>query len=120
MMPMRDTSPINREVARNEVRVMEQLSHYHVIIYVDSLHLEGHMCLITEVCPGGDLGGFLEQLVRPVPEDLLRVWLWQMACGLEYMHTFGSTPIMHRDLKPSNIYLTEIGDIRLGDMGISR
>ncbi|XP_076447970.1 serine/threonine-protein kinase Nek2-like [Babylonia areolata] len=109
-----------KQMGFNEVRVLKQLSHEHVLIYVDSLTSGGDLYIITEFCAGGDLNGFLNQLSRPVPEDLLFVWLWQMACGLEYMHTFDPTPIIHRDLKPSNVYLTEKGTIRLGDMGIAR
>jgi NIMA (never in mitosis gene a)-related kinase len=38
---------------------------------------------------------------------------------LQYMHTH-SPVVLHRDLKPQNIYVTESGDIRLGDLGLAR
>lgn len=119
VMEWRYADVTNREVAENELKVLKQLSHDHLIAYVGSFIQNGLLYIVTEYCAGGDLSGFLDAIGRPVPEDLLRVWLWQMACGLEFMHTHDPC-ILHRDLKPSNIYLTNDGIIRLGDMGIAR
>lgn len=119
VMEWRYADVTNREVAENELKVLKQLSHDHLIAYVDSFIHNGLLYIATEYCAGGDLSDFLNVIERPVPEDLLLVWLWQMACGLEYMHTRDPC-ILHRDLKPSNVYLTNDGTIRLGDMGIAR
>lgn len=74
---------MDREVAENELRVLKELNHDHVLVYVDSFVQRGLMYILTEFCAGGDLSGFLDASGKPVPEDLLLVWLWQMACGLE-------------------------------------
>ncbi|KAK7490574.1 hypothetical protein BaRGS_00018177 [Batillaria attramentaria] len=109
----------DRGVAENELKVLKELSHDNVIVYVDSFIHNGLLYILTEYCAGGDLSGFLDEIGQSVPEDLLLVWLFQMACGLEYMHTMDPC-ILHRDLKPSNVYFTKEGVIRLGDMGIAR
>lgn len=41
----------------------------------------------------------------------------QLSEALRYIH---SRNILHRDIKPSNIFLTENGDVKIGDFGISR
>ena len=73
----------DKAVAENELKVLKELSHDHVLVYVDSFVSTERVCIVTEYCSGGDLSGFLKHIGRPVPEDLLLVWLWQMACGLE-------------------------------------
>ena len=82
-MPWTSFISQDREVAENELKILKELSHVHVLAYVDSFVVSDMMYIITEYCSGGDLSGFLDQIGRPVPEDLLLVWLWQMACGLE-------------------------------------
>ena len=81
-MPWTAFSP-DKAIAENELKVLKELSHDHVLVYRNSFISNEMMYIITEYCSGGDLSGFLDHIGRPVPEDLLLVWLWQMACGLE-------------------------------------
>ncbi|XP_070183133.1 ribosomal protein S6 kinase 2 beta-like isoform X2 [Littorina saxatilis] len=109
----------NKIIAERELEVLETLQHQHVVVYVNSFVKEDRMYIITEFCAGGDVGGFLQNLGKAtVPEDLLLAWLWQMACGLEYMHipSEDKPAVLHRDVKPNNIFLTDTGDIRLGTL----
>lgn len=41
----------------------------------------------------------------------------QVSSALRHMH---ERRMMHRDLKPSNIFITAGGDLKLGDLGLSR
>ncbi|KAL8599582.1 hypothetical protein ACOMHN_065192 [Nucella lapillus] len=120
LMEWQRAGPRDRGVVVNELRVLQSLSHQHILSYVDHFQQDGIIFIITEYCSGGDLTGFLHQVRASLPEDLLLVWLWQMACGLEFMHTHENGPVLHRDLKPSNVFFSEKGDVRLGDMGIAR
>ncbi|KAK7490575.1 hypothetical protein BaRGS_00018178, partial [Batillaria attramentaria] len=123
VMSWRFAKDAEKHVAENELRVLNRISHDHVIVYVDTRIRNAELHILTEYCAGGDLHSFLDRISESVnasvPEDLLVAWLWQMCCGLEYMHSHKPV-ILHRDMKPSNIYLTKEGDVRLGDMGVAR
>ena len=47
------------------------------------------------------------------------IWRYfsQIADAIGYMH---SKRIMHRDLKPANIFIDNEGDLKIGDLGLSR
>ena len=45
------------------------------------------------------------------------IWLLQLAAALNAVHSVGA---LHRDLKPENVFLSDSGEIKLGDFGLSR
>lgn len=47
----------------------------------------------------------------------IRYFLYQMLCGLKYIH---SANVLHRDLKPSNILVNENCLLKIGDFGLAR
>ncbi|XP_070209699.1 serine/threonine-protein kinase Nek11-like [Littorina saxatilis] len=86
VMQWTSAEPEHNLMAVKELKVLETLNHDNVVVYVNSYILDDRIHIITELCAGGDLGGFLGKLEMAnttVPEDLLLAWLWQMACGLD-------------------------------------
>jgi NIMA (never in mitosis gene a)-related kinase len=51
------------------------------------------------------------------PEKQIWRYIFQIANALQHMH---SKRIMHRDLKPANIFIDNDGDLKVGDLGLSR
>lgn len=51
-----------------------------------------------------------------VEEDVLHLGI-DLCTALEYCEKLG---VIHRDIKPANVFVTEFGDFKLGDFGISR
>ncbi|XP_041348424.1 serine/threonine-protein kinase nekl-2-like [Gigantopelta aegis] len=105
------------EKALQEVELMKQLDHNHVVQYIASYKKGTNIFLFTEYCDGGDLSQFLRESKEQLPEELVVCWMWQMSSALWYMH---SMDIIHRDLKPENIYLSKDANLKLGDLGIAR
>jgi len=51
------------------------------------------------------------------PEKQVWKYIHQIASALDHMH---KKRIMHRDLKPANIFIDSDGDLKIGDLGLSR
>ena len=51
------------------------------------------------------------------PEKRIVEYVHQIASALEHMH---QKRIMHRDLKPANIFIDNNGNLKVGDLGLSR
>ena len=77
----------------------------------------GQPYLVLPLMPGGDI----ESLLEKEPEHRLSLdrtldIAKQVTRGLEFAHGQG---IVHRDLKPGNVWLTNDGDVKIGDFGLA-
>ncbi|OHT17329.1 AGC family protein kinase [Tritrichomonas foetus] len=68
-----------------------------------------------EYLPGGDLYSLLQN-VSAIEEDSAKIYTFQIAKALGYLHSRG---IIHRDIKPDNILIAADGSLRLTDFGLS-
>jgi serine/threonine protein kinase len=102
---------------RNLIKVLSSCS---------SIDHEGNdfKALVFEFMPNGSLAEWL----HPSTDQPLRyLSLIQrldiaidVASALEYLHYYGSTPIVHCDLKPSNVLLDDDMTAHVGDFGLAR
>jgi serine/threonine protein kinase len=100
---------------RREYKVMAGLQHPNLVRAFDYGEERGQAYLIMELVAGKTLCTEIVKGGRPWPE----IWPWirQIAAALQYAHAQG---IAHRDLKPSNIMLTNDGQVKILDFGLSR
>ena len=100
-----------------EAQILGRLSHPNIIsIYDLGNNDDGSTYLVTEYVPGKTLDAVLA-LKSPVPLARAGVWAGDLANALSRAHKAG---IIHGDVKPANIFVTEDGQIKLGDFGIAR
>lgn len=107
---------ILRELAFNRTCQSPYIVRYYgAFLSPDATSIE--ICM--EFCKGGSLDAIYkrvkarngrtgEKILGKVAEDVLK--------GLDYLH---ERSIIHRDIKPSNILVTESGQIKLCDFGVS-
>jgi eukaryotic-like serine/threonine-protein kinase len=96
-----------------EVTVLQQLDHPNIVRYdFCGLHKDNLFFTMEQV----DSGTLKEVLSGPMPwRDCVEVAI-QVCSALEHAHQKG---IVHRDLKPGNLFLSDAGEVKLGDFGIA-
>ncbi|EFJ51962.1 hypothetical protein VOLCADRAFT_56153, partial [Volvox carteri f. nagariensis] len=73
--------------------------------------------LVFEACMGGDLYAHLIRNRGTLHEEyLVTKVVFPLLSVLQQLHKLH---IIHRDIKPENIFLTETGEIALGDFGLA-
>ncbi|WP_052888990.1 serine/threonine-protein kinase [Thermogemmatispora carboxidivorans] len=107
-----------REQFRAEVRLLERLSHSHILPLLDA-GIDQQDCpyLVTPYAEGGSLRQHLRSAAgHPLPLSESLQILAQIGAALQYAHERG---IIHRDLKPENILFAIDGTALLADFGLA-
>ncbi|GLD98186.1 hypothetical protein PINS_up006883 [Pythium insidiosum] len=107
-----------------EARFMARLQHDHIACLVGvAWSTPSNLCIVSEFLAGGDVRALLQRYLnegRPegFSPDKIKIAL-HVAHALTYLHSLQPI-VLHRDLKSKNILLTENGDAKLTDFGVSR
>lgn len=108
-----------RDAFSQEARLTAQLDHPHVIRAYDFAENteRGELYLVMEYAPGGSLKDLLAKQGPLAVEQVVR--LAQDLCdGLIAIHE--QLGVVHRDIKPSNILFDELGNAKIGDLGLAQ
>uniref|UniRef100_A0A146L0T9 Putative serine/threonine-protein kinase F31E3.2 n=1 Tax=Lygus hesperus TaxID=30085 RepID=A0A146L0T9_LYGHE len=104
--------------AKEEVEIGRMVGHHSFIIDPPAYwQNRRHLYIVTPWASGGDLYGLLRNYGY-LPEELVRIYIAQVAVALEFLH---STGVIYRDLKAENILLNGSDlSIRLSDFGLAK
>ena len=83
------------------------------------IHDRQFVCIVCELCEGGDLSGMIETTKfngNVLAERQIMGWFVQLLLALSYLHV---RKVLHRDVKSKNVFLQR-GLVKLGDFGIAR
>ena len=98
-----------------EMRVIGRLDHPNVIRAFDADQIGELLYIVMEYVPGRSLDRVLEERGPIAPGDAVN-YTAQAARGLGHAHERG---IIHRDIKPSNLFLSDEGQVKVLDLGLS-
>lgn len=111
-----------KENALNEIRIIASIRHPNIICYKEAFweNNSNSLCIIMEYCDSGDL---YQKILRYQKKQKLisekEIWdiFIQTVRGLHQLH---QNNILHRDIKSANIFLCKNGEVKIGDMNVSK
>ncbi|XP_074095517.1 MAP4K3-like protein hppy isoform X2 [Cotesia typhae] len=102
-------------IIQQEILMMKDCRHPNIIAYYGSYLRRDKLWICMEYCSGGSLQD-IYHITGPLSEIQIAYMCRETLLGLAYLHGMGK---MHRDIKGANILLTESGDVKLADFGVS-
>jgi tRNA A-37 threonylcarbamoyl transferase component Bud32 len=113
--------PAFAERFRREIRLLQGLSHPHVVPILDVGEHDGLPFVVLRFLPGGSLSDRRLRDDRGTPRPnsaaMLHLWLPAIAEALDHVHAQG---VVHRDVKPANVFFDAFWKAYLGDFGIAK
>ena len=100
---------------RQEIRTLASLKSKWIIEYFASFVRKESLWIVMEYCAGGSCLDRMKSC-GIFHENQVAVILRQTLEGLAYLHGLGK---IHRDIKSANILLTNDGNVKLADFGVS-
>ncbi len=98
-----------------EMSILEKLNHRNIVRYLEDGKHEGRLYYVMELVDSGSLKDEMQIHGRLPWPQVCRYGI-QICSALQHAHNFG---IVHRDLKPANLFMTDTGQLKLGDFGIA-
>ncbi|XP_018917737.1 mitogen-activated protein kinase kinase kinase kinase 5 isoform X3 [Bemisia tabaci] len=102
-------------IIQQEILMMKDCVHPNIIAYFGSYLRGDKLWICMEYCGGGSLQD-IYHITGPLTEIQIAYMCREVLNGLHYLHSMGK---MHRDIKGGNILLTDGGDVKLADFGVS-
>jgi len=107
----------SKESIQKEIDILKQCKHDNIVQYYGSTVKGKVLWILMEFCGGGAINDFMAAMPeKTFNEQQIASIIAESVKGLVYLH---SKNIIHRDIKAANILLTETGQCKLADFGVS-
>ncbi|KAF9908584.1 kinase subunit of RNA polymerase II carboxy-terminal domain kinase I [Linnemannia zychae] len=102
--------------AMREIKLLQSLSHPHVISLKELMVSKGAVYMVFEYMDY-DLTGILAHPNLKFRPEHVKCLMKQLLEGLGFLHHKG---VLHRDIKGSNLLVNKRGELKLADFGLAR
>ena len=109
------TEPVDRARFLREGRLAASISHPHCVYVYGTEEIQGTPVITMELVLGGTLKDRVKAKGSLGVTEAVDTIL-QVISGLEAAAAAG---ILHRDVKPSNCFIESVGQVKVGDFGLS-
>jgi len=107
----------SKESIQKEIDILKQCQHDNIVQYYGSTDKGKVLWILMEFCGGGAVNDLMASMpAKTFSEQQIAAIIAESLKGLIYLH---SKNIIHRDIKAANILLTETGQCKLADFGVS-
>lgn len=110
-----DASDEDVSVTVLEIQLLSRLRSKYITKYHEALVSNMSLWIVMEYCGGGSCSDLLK-CHKTVSEDVAGYIIRSAMLGLQYLHAQRK---VHRDIKSANILLTNSGEVKLADFGVS-
>eukprot|EP01012_Entosiphon_sulcatum_P042231 TRINITY_DN5620_c0_g1_i1.p1 TRINITY_DN5620_c0_g1~~TRINITY_DN5620_c0_g1_i1.p1 ORF type:complete len:487 (-),score=72.36 TRINITY_DN5620_c0_g1_i1:86-1546(-) len=98
-----------------EIDLLSKLDHENVVKYLGCDRKQSQLNILLEFVPGGSISSLIARF-GPFSEAVVRLYAAQVLMGLQYLH---ANNVLHRDIKGANVLVSERGEVKLTDFGLS-
>ncbi|MBI5395281.1 MAG: protein kinase [Verrucomicrobia bacterium] len=100
-----------------EASLAAKLNHPSIVRVLTAGEHNGSRYIVMEMVEGESVRERLARTKRIDPEEALAISVY-VAQALDY--AWRQAQLIHRDIKPGNIYLSQAGEVKLGDLGLAK
>ncbi|XP_033744902.1 receptor-like kinase LIP2 isoform X2 [Pecten maximus] len=107
---------------KTELKTLIRYRHENIVALY-GYTLEGSdVCLVYQFMPNGSLEDRLscKSGTRPLTWQERLMIVRGASCGLQYLHTLGTSPLIHGDIKSANILLDKHLEAKISDLGMAK
>ncbi|KAI9208150.1 kinase-like domain-containing protein [Polychytrium aggregatum] len=102
---------------RREIRVWKDLNHPHILNLLGACDTEEKLFMISPLLSRGTLETYISDSDYSINMPLQIRWIYQVACGMSYLHANGT---VHSDLRTANVSLDDSLNAIITGFGMSK